>query len=225
MNNERYGNFSSSEIWKLMTNGRAKDTLGAPALTYIKDKAIEKKLGRSIGEFAFSKSTSWGTMVEQRVFELLGIEYSIVSKERLAHPTIENWVGAPDIVTNEIVGDIKCLWLRSFTAIYDINEAEVLKSEYPEYYWQLVSNAILTNKNDAELIIYCPYQSELQSIRELAAMEGIKWIEYATDSELPYLLEGNYYKNIKKIVFTIPEEDKAALTERVIKANEIINNK
>ncbi len=38
----RFGNFSGSKFWKLMTNGKAKDKLfGDVALTYINDKVSE----------------------------------------------------------------------------------------------------------------------------------------------------------------------------------------
>lgn len=220
----RYGNFTSSEIWKLMTNDRKGEGFGAPALTYIKEKITEAKLGRSLNEYVFSKPTSWGLTIEQRVFELLGLEYQIVSKDRIVHPTIERWSGMPDIITDTVVGDIKCLWLKSFTEIYEIKDSETLKAEYPNYYWQLVSNSILTGLNTAELVVYCPYKSELDAIRELGAENDINWIKFATDSELPHLIDGGYYKNIHKIVFEVSEEDKALLTKRVEMAVEMLNN-
>lgn len=44
----RAGTFSSSNIYKLMTNGKAADSLGKPALTYIEETRYEMRLGRSL---------------------------------------------------------------------------------------------------------------------------------------------------------------------------------
>jgi hypothetical protein len=92
-----------------------------------------------------------------------------------------------------------------------------LKSSYPEYYWQLVSNAILTGKEEAELMIFCPYQDELNEIRLLAkeSDDKFKYIVFADDNELPYLIRGGYYKNVARMRWNVNEEDKAFLTQRI----------
>lgn len=214
----RVGNFSSSEIYKLTKLNRKGDDFGQVALTYIKEKAMEKKLGRSLRPFTFSKPTSWGTFVESIAFDEMGLEADLVSDKRLYHPEIDNWTGVPDYV-GKVVGDIKCPWtLDSFCNMY---EMEDLKSDKPEYYWQLVSNSILTGIDTAELAIYCPYQGDLKRIRQEASnSEEHSWIAYSQD--LPYLIFGNFYNSIKKHTFEVPKEDKDFLTEQVKKANEIL---
>lgn len=230
MQNHRYGNFSSSEIHKLIKSGRGKnDVFSAAGLNYIQEKRFEKKLGRSLTSDQNSKPTSWGTFVESRVFNLLDMSYQLESTTRLKHPTIEGWTGAPDTIRPNIVGDIKCPWtLKGFCELVDSFEvgAEAFKLAKPEYYWQLVSNSILTDSNKAEIIAYVPYKSELEAIREEADnydgdQNKIAFINWAGDEELPYLIEGNHYKNLNIFEFEIPAEDKEFLTERVKLAIEL----
>jgi hypothetical protein len=232
MKNQRFGNFSSSEIHKLTKPGRAKDAeFSAPGLTYIKEKSFELKLGRALSSEQGARATSWGTFVEERAFKLLDMSYKLESKIRLAHPTVKHWTGAPDTIRREVVGDIKCPWtLKSFCESIEAMEKGVaeFKSVRPEYYWQLVSSAILTGKDKAEIIIYVPYLSELEEIREDANnydgdQNKIAFINWAGDNELPYLIDGGHYKNLNKLEFEIPLEDKVFLTDRVELAIKLLN--
>lgn len=219
----RQATFSSSQIWKLMTSDK-KGGFGAPAKKYIKQVKYEMLLGRSINTEATAKATSWGILLESRVFELLGLEYQLVSRERLVNPAIAQHTGMPDIITDTKVGDIKC----PFSLEVFCDKLEALKSidtyreEFPEDYWQLVSNAILTNKRIIEPIIYVPYQSELAEIREQAEANKLNWISYATDYELPYLIDGGNFKNINLFQFEVPDSDIVALTERINQAVQLL---
>ena len=226
----RYGNFSSSEIWKLMTND-TKGNLGKPAKTYLQEKIYESRLGRPLSNDGDTKATIWGKFVEGYVHEQLPLSYNLCSRERLFHPTIERWTGMPDLVKGTTVVDIKCPQLKSFCELCEIKDGELLKSEYPEYYWQLVSNAILTGADTAELIVFAPYQSQLDEIRRMAhAADALEWgnklyfIQYGEDNEMPYIKEGGYYTNLYFINFAVSEEDKAALTARVEWAVNELNN-
>jgi len=220
----RTGAFTSSSIYLLMTNNKAKDGFGVPAITYIKGKQRELLLGRNLQKERGSRPTSWGKLVESRVFNLLPTEYILQSDVRDIHPEIERWTGAADMVTTDKVCDIKCPFsLQVYCDKADImisNDIEALKKDFPENYWQLVSNSILTGKPIAELIIYCPYLKELIEIKEdLPTYEGnmndVAWINWAEAEELPYLIEGNYYKNLYKMEWVVSAEDKELLTERV----------
>lgn len=223
----RIGNFTSSSIHLLMKNSKIKTYFGVAALTYIKGKQRELLLGRSLQKERSARPTSWGKLVESRVYNLLGTEYILQSDQRDIHPLYPRWTGAADMTTENKVCDIKCPFsIDVFCDKADImiaNDVEALKKEFPENYWQLVSNSILTNKPIAELIIYCPYLKELIEIKEdLGNYEGnmndVAWINWCEDEELPYLIEGNYYKNLYKMEWEVSAEDKEALTERVIRA-------
>jgi hypothetical protein len=238
----RYGNFTSSNIYKLMSNGKKAGELGKPALTYIEEKRWEIKLGRNMQKEQGGRPTSWGTYIEARVYEMLSTDYILQSDVRYSHKTIEHWTGAPDMVRilTPVVCDIKAPYsLKVFCRKADIilkNDLEAFKDEFPENYWQLVSNAILiesvTGKpiNTAELIIYLPYLKELIEIKEdiqhldEVDKNKVAWLNWANDDELPYLIEGNYYKNLYVFQFEIPSEDKQLLTERVKFAVSLLKN-
>ena len=72
----RAGTFSSSAIYKLTTNGKAKGELGKPALTYIRETQIELRLGRALNTDLSSRPALWGTFVEAYVNDMyVGLEY------------------------------------------------------------------------------------------------------------------------------------------------------
>lgn len=230
---ERIGNFTSSEIYKLMTNGKAKDTLGKPALTYIAEKNMERKLGQTLNSSASAKPLQWGTLLEARAFNLLGLEYQLVSQETIGTEFSSCWYGSPDGTKEDAVIDIKCPYtLKSFCELVDcktIDEVRANCEAGEKYYWQLVSNGFLTGKKFAELIIYVPYISELNEIRELTNQldedqNKYAWINFASDEDLPYLNDGGFYKNINIIRFEIPASDVEALKNRIVVASKLLLN-
>lgn len=227
---QRWGHFTSSEIWKLMQKDKAGTGFGKGALTYINHKKWELKLKRSITLEANSKATIWGQYVETRVHKKLGFEYKLCSTERIAHNSIPMWSGAPDCVTTATVCDIKCPELISFCDLLDVFETqspEVFKKEYPEYYWQLVSNSILTGLDHAELIVYVPYNKDLAGIKlgienydgEMD-LDQLKRIFYAGESSLAWIPDDCKIQDLNKFKFLIPEKDKEDLTNTVIRAIE-----
>lgn len=232
----RNGNFTSSEIVALTKKGKG-TYFGAPALTYIEEKNMERKLGRSLTTESNARPLSWGKLLEGVIFDLLSTEYSLVSTDSIPHPTVPNWAGSPDILKADTVGDIKCpITLKSFCQLvqplYDgldgieaMNQVRAEHKEGDTYYWQLVSNACITGMKFAELIVYAPYRSELQVIRSLAeGNRSVYWLWSAEDNELPYLVDGGYYRNINVIRFEVPQQDKEFLTERVIEASKLLYN-
>jgi len=234
----RIGNFTSSEIWKLTTLNKKGDDFGKPALTYIEETNLKRLLGRSLNADMNSKPTSWGNLLEPRVFDLLGLEYTYSSQVTDVHPTIPFWAGSKDgtkEVENRAVIDIKCSYtLKSFcslvmplykgkTRIEAMQDIRENTDSGEAYYWQLVSNAIINNCNHAELIIYMPYQSELLEITNMAkGNPSVKWMDYIGEDEIPYLLDGGYFKNLNKISFEVPQSDKDFLTSQVEKAGKML---
>jgi len=226
----RIGKFTSSKISDLLTVNRKGDGFGAPALRLIQRAKYEHKLGRSLESDVSSKPCNWGKLLEKRVQSMLPFEMNYQSIETLIHPTQTSWAGTPDYVGNGTVGDIKCPWtLLSYVELYEALEGGVedFKEVSSEYYWQLVSNAILTNSKFAEITIYCPYQDELEDIRNLARnqeqdQQRYAFINFALDDDLPYLIRGNYYQNFKQLKFEVSEEDKSKLTQAVRQASLLI---
>lgn len=239
----RIGNFTSSEIAVLMGEPtaaakKAGEILSVPAKNYIKECNYERKLQRSISEDTNARPTSWGHLVELKAFEVLGLEYKLASQETILHPTIDCWAGSPDGIKFEESGntvfDIKSPYtLKSYCQMYECKTIEELRENYTygeKYFWQLVSNAILTDCKWAELVAFCPFKSELQSIRDTAAklpeeqQRHLYWIATSLDDDLPYIPDGNpNYDHIHKIRFEVTQEMKEALTNRVIIASGLLN--
>lgn len=236
----RVGNFTSSENVALITLGRDKKSFGAPALTYISECNMERRLGRSLTDESNARPLAWGSLCERRVNDLLPMDYVFDQNQTIAHPTIKCFTGSPDGSKTDTVAEIKApMTLKSFcnlvdpiyeglTGISAINAIRENHKDGDKFYWQIVSNSILINSKYAELIVYCPYRSELDSIRELAGsmddqnLYKYYWIVNSNDDELPFLLDGGYYKNLNIINFEVPVEDKQLLLEKIEAASSML---
>ena len=233
-NKLRVGNFTSSEIWKLTKSNRKGDDFGAPALTYINQKKRERKMKRSLSTGFYSRDTAWGTFLEQRVFDLIGLEYQMRSDATAHHPTVKGWAGSPDVIVPSVkISDIKCYAPDNFSKYADVIEQkdiELLKAEFEKEYWQLVSNAAINEVPKAEVILYMPYKSELPEIQEMAInYDGAdawkyRFIYESEWYELPILPDDSDYKNLNVFEFEVPKSDIEFLKERVEKANKLIED-
>ena len=87
-NVERVGNFTSSNMEKLTKVAKDGKSFGAPALTYIAEKNMERRFGVSLSQDKYSRSTLWGHFLEQRVHDLLDTGFESVGHITLPHPTI-----------------------------------------------------------------------------------------------------------------------------------------
>lgn len=228
MKNSRVANFSSSQMYRLMSEGRAKDSIGKPFFTYVDEVKMEERLGRALQKESGGRPTSYGTFMEWYLFQYRGgddfLKYTYQPDLRYTHEELSRWTGCPDMKTKDTVNDIKCPYsIKEYANKADIlisGDLDKLKHEYPENYWQLGSNSILTGLPNTELTIFCPYESEWKNIREaMAAYTGdqnkIAWMNWADISELPYLIEGNYYEDKYSMSWEFPENDKQALYDRV----------
>lgn len=233
LNRLRIGNFTSSPIAHLTSNGTTKGSTGKPFATYVKMKNRERKLGRCLDNDSFARPTSWGKLVEQRLLnDILPLEYEPCSAQTIQHPTISCWVGTPDCKKHTPEGltvvSGKCPFtLGSYLDFAECNTIEDVREKHKDgedYYWQVISDAELIGAKFAELIVYLPFQSELQDIRALAYnYEGADkykyyWISNASDEELPYLPDHCEYKNQYTFRFEVPQADREFLTSRVLLA-------
>jgi hypothetical protein len=228
----RVGRFSSSSIWRLMTNDRSGKNPGVPFYSYIQEKKYELLLGRELVPDKDSRPTGWGLFNEARVFDMLPLDYKLEVHKRYFHKKNAFWSGSPDIVGENFVGDIKCPFtLLSFCEGVDsLQSIETFKDVKPEWYWQIVSNAILTEKKLGEIVIYCPYKKDIKTIRNEAMEEDtnqsrVAFINFLDDEQLPYIPEGGFYKDLNPFRFEIPQEDIDKLTDRVTLATKLLTGK
>jgi hypothetical protein len=267
-NKLRHGNFTSSKIAALISTttrdmtetelneykkanpkSSAKKTScwpGKAAVTYIRQKNMERRAEQSIDREINAKPLSWGKLCELCLFEILPTDYILSSTDTKQHPIIPWWAGSSDGIKEDegrTVIDEKCpMTLESFCNLVDglykglsgwdaMQYARDNHSEGDTYYWQLVSNACIENAEYAELIVYMPYHSELEAIRRAAAImiekdpmnhSKYNWILFALDEELPFLKNDGYYKNVNIIRFKVPEADKELLTRRVLQGGKLL---
>lgn len=229
---ERLTRFTSSDIYRLMTLNKKGDGFGAPALSYIEEKRLEKRLGRSLTTDVHTRDIAWGNFMEKRVFYLLGdINWVHTGKDTFIHPNIPGWAGSPDLKAPTKIGDIKCFQPKNFAILTDAilkKDVQAFKESHPKEYWQLVSNCCIHGVDIAEIISYMPYQSELEEIRGMVEnycepdQFKYEFIFRATDHELAYLPDGGYYQNLNSFEFEVPESDQLLLTATVLKAIELL---
>lgn len=254
-NVNRIGNFTSSEIFKLIPKGsrlmtetelknhlelnpkskrkNIDDGFSAPGLTYIEEKNIERKLGRSIQTESYSKDMAWGTFLQERVLTLLPYGYKLVPNETVSHKTIPFWSGSTDFKHEfvSIIAETKSYQPKRFAKYTDaimLQSIENLKENHPEEYWQIVSNSIINEVEFGAAISYMPYKSELAEIREMAEYyDGpdqwkYRFIAEGDEDTLAYLPDDGYYKNLNVFQFVIPQEDIDYLTNRVLEAGKLL---
>lgn len=231
--NKRFGKFTSSEIYQLLSKDTKGIGFGKPAKTYIKEKIMEIEFGRSIDKNVSSREMEWGKLCEDRVFQIVDSSYTKMHDVTLQHPNYEFWAGSPDAdrQRHNAVSETKCPFthlsfynlVKSFE-VGGIDEVRKVHAKGEQYYWQCVSNAELLGYNKAELIVYMPYQKELSEIRLESANMGFPWIGFAVDEDLPYLLNDGKFKNVNILPFDIPANDFEALREVVEIASKLLKS-
>lgn len=235
----RLGLFTSSRIGDLMTVARDKVSFGAPALTYIEEKKIELLIGRTLDKEHSARPTTWGEICELYYFDKkMPITCEVLNETRFKHPKL-HWSGAPDGVEGDTIIDIKSPYsLKVFGTVARCNtleEAIAKHKDVQDYFWQIVSNAILyeaatgTKINKGRLIFFCPTEEEVLEIQELAAhtdlmpSHKIFWIANAVLDELPYLSLTSKISGEKIFEFLITKEAKKRLYDSVKKACEMLD--
>ncbi len=233
LNPLRVGSFTSSDIHKLLTVGKDKKSLGAPGKTYVLEKNIERKLGRGLKPETYTQAMAWGTLCESFLFEeILGTEFEHNADETINHPTILFWAGSCDLlVQGERISEIKCYQPKKFCLYTDAvlsQDIEFIKEEFPDEYWQAVSNAIINQVPRVELMTYMPFRSELPKLRQFADdWDGAdqwkyRFVTEKDDSWLPWLPDNGNYNNVNRFEFEVPTKDIEQLTDAVLRAGELL---
>ena len=191
---KRIGNFTSSEIYKLIPMGsvpmtkeelaeykilnpksrkRNKDAgFSDLGKTYIKQKRNELLMNRTSSVQINTKPLKWGSLMEVVLFQKkeLGLDYRMAHKLTIIHDKIPHFSGTPDLIQLGVkIGEIKSYYPDNFCNMSLCllqKDIELFKSEFPKEYWQCISNAILCDVDRAEIIVFMPYKDELIDIIE-----------------------------------------------------------
>lgn len=228
--------FTSSQIYRLMSNGKKKDEPGNAFYTYIQEKKWEAELGRPLATDEGGKATSWGLVCERYLLEhKLGMEYIPMMNEPVVHSEIDRWSGSPDARNTEMksVVELKSPYtLKSFcglaepikkglTGLDAMNYIRANHDDGEKYYWQCVSNFILTKEEVVEFMFFMPKYDELDEIKRTIEMFGeteqykFWWLANSHNDDLPYLLPESKYDSIYRIEFVPPNEDIEAINQRI----------
>ena len=241
-------NESELKEWKIQNPKSAiKTKLGgfqAAGLTYIQEKQIERRLGSRLDSETYSRAMAWGNFMERIVQNNLiqvDLGYRLCSDATKIHENkdFENyWSGTSDVEYykgNKLtrIAEIKCYQKKKFALYTDCilkQDVELLKNDFPQEYWQIVSNCILNNVTTGEAISFMPFESEAEYIKTAAQnYEGSDMWKYRFIFEeeiynLPFLKDGGYYNNINQFIFEVPKEDIEFLTSQVTQAINFMQN-
>jgi len=174
----RLGNWTGSEIYKLMGRGRSKaDTFSETAKSYILKVLSERMLSTDVVEddelfglyinqtSAWSKAMEWGIEHEDEARMLYekktGNEVTAVPS--IAHAAIEHYAASPDgIITRaDKVIEIKCPLPDTYVKYrLMIGDADDLRAVKPEYFWQVMAEMDCTEAAACDFIVYNPFMRE-----------------------------------------------------------------
>lgn len=194
---DRCGKFTSSEIYKLVGKGRAKDEVfSQTGKTYIKQKAAEF-LTKEPMQKPTTYAMEWGLSNENEALTIFESLYGEVERFGTGNPQFfsvgDFFGGSPDGIFKDYVLEVKCPFNSDQHLEHLLLEtAEDLKDFAPEYYWQIVSNMIILEKKKAMFISYDPR----------------------------FPLE----HNLKVLKFDLDEKDALFLTDRITLASDLLQD-
>lgn len=169
----RTGRFTSSEMYKLLTNPRSKadqeaGKLSETALTYIQTKVAETITGQQkVNSYAYP-------IVYGKETEPIAIE-AFCNKTGFIHDTIgfvafgDHAGGSPDGIINDVdILEVKCPYALDTQVDYlMLTDQYDLKRMCPDYYWQCMSNLLFTGKDQCHFVTFDPRYPEPKNLVHL----------------------------------------------------------
>ena len=197
-----------SSIGKIMTSSKTKgEALSQTTKTYLKELAVAEKYG--IHKEFSSRYIDKGNQVEDHAIELcndvLGLGFIYKNEEHFTNDWIK---GTPDVITEEILLDVKSSWDATTFPFFD----DELKNK--DYYYQMQGYMWLTGKEES-LLCYCLIDTPLQIVEDEIRREHWKNCLIEESLDLRQFVE------LKHIFTDIPKEKrlksfKIAKDEKVI---------
>lgn len=160
----RQGNFTGSEVWKLMTEPREKykkesGQLSVTAETYVLEKVWEKLSGQTKGGID-NFATEWGNEHEPKAkkwyTKLTGNE--VIESPLVYSPVINGLTGTPDgLIGEDGMIEIKCPFngANHLKHCFITND-EYFKSEHNDYYYQIQCYLFLTSRKWCDFVSFDP---------------------------------------------------------------------
>ena len=151
--------FRASSIGHLMTDSRTKsEPLSKTAKSYIEKLFKENEFGyyENISSRYLDKGIENEDIAIQMASEVFNWDFVVKNEVRFNNEFV---TGEPDILTDNLLADIKCSW--------DMGTFPMFENEIPNkmYYWQLQTYIMLTNMPQAELV-YCLTNTPFQIVED-----------------------------------------------------------
>lgn len=219
----RHKCITSSQVYRLMGT-RASYT------TYVNEIAAQVICDSPKVRTGSGRAGSWGTMCEKYAYLTHANQdrWRFQSDLFIINPAIPHHGGTPDMVADDAVADIKCFWQDKVTRLRLVMHQggpHALREEFPDVYWQLLSNAMILRVNKAVLFSFIPSIIELDNIRDFAAdLTGNehKWVVYASDEELPHIGTDAIIDPVEEMEWVVDSGDLDALKENISAATKDI---
>lgn len=162
----RLGRFTASEIHKLMTEPRNKadkeaGNLSETAKTYVLKKVSEVMTGRQADQ-SYAYPLVYGKEMEPNAINEFIKRTGFKYEPATFVPFGDHAGGSPDGYINETDGlEIKCPFTSDKQVEYLMlkTQNDLLK-EFPEYYWQCMSNLLFSGKEKWWFVTYDPRMIE-----------------------------------------------------------------
>lgn len=175
---QRHGNFTGSQVGRLMKSGRAKgDVFSADAKKYMLKILSERDVPSTVlmddeqyDKYlnlvsVSSKAMAWGTDHEgearELYEELTGNKVTLTGALWL--PDLKGFADSPDglVLDKDGCVEIKCCMPETYTQYkYFIHDAASLKEINDIYYWQVMSHMLATGAAWCDWIAYMPFDSK-----------------------------------------------------------------
>lgn len=235
-NKERIGNFTSSNIYKLCAS-LASGKPSSAYFTYIEEKILERRMKRSLEMGAYGQSMAWGKFLEKRVNDNLPFGYQMLHKTTKLHPKFDYVSGSVDFLVPGVkIAELKCFEPKNFASYVSVlltGDTELIKKEHPKEYWQMLNNSQIHKTPKMEAIVYMPYESEMDEIRELAENPEylsdigmmpweVRFVVEKPISHLAVLPNDSAFKNLNIFEFDVPIDDVIFLNKRIIEAGQLL---
>ena len=208
-----------SAIGQIMTEPRSKsETLGKTCKTYLEGWVKEQLYGRQ--KDVTTKYMQKGLIMEDNAIDILAehLDMGLLIKNE-KHFEDEYMTGTPDVLTNNLLADVKSSW-DCFT--FPLFDKDVPNTDY---YWQAQGYMYLTGKTEYKLAyILCDTPINLIE-KEMYYYDKDNGTESDLQEWIDKMTYGNIQKELKVKIFDIKrnDDDMDRIITRVLECRNYVN--